>query len=165
MENNIGAYIEARSLTLLQDAEVLISKIEKGGEKIQSLVNEVKARKRANPETTFVDVKDLLVEVKLEHYNNVFLDAEIKRTVTILGENFSILKAFDQGKSFTEEANKKLEHYLEMSRPVFVVNNGDVKPADEETHNSILAKISETSEDDKEMEKFFNGPNFSIGVE
>jgi uncharacterized protein YpuA (DUF1002 family) len=162
MENKILTYIEGRTLHLLEATEILASKVEKGGTRVQELVEEVKKRKRENPELTSKEVKPLLVDIQMEHYNNVLLDTEVKRNVTTIGENFFLLKTFDYKGSFTKEAENLLNKYYEMSKPIFIVEKNDVKVASEDIHQAILKKIVSTTDDEIKLDAFFKGPNFVL---
>lgn len=167
MENNqetqvnpAVAYIKGRVQQLLEDAGAITKKAIETQERMQELVASVVKAKASNAELKAADVKTSLADIQLSHYNASLLDTEMRRIVTILGEDYTILKAVSETGDMPEEVKTILENYTVAAKAIYIIEKGVPRIAEDAVRDLVNKKIEDTTSNEEELERFFNGPNF-----
>ncbi len=163
-ESAVG-YIKGRMQNMLLEVEQLTKKIIETREEKKSLRESIISKKMNDSNLKASDVKEILVNIQQLHYTETLLDADIKRIVTILGENYTTLKAVKQVDDISEEAKEILENYTNAARSIFVIEDGVPKIAEEAIQKMIESKIESARDNTEQLESFFNSPNFQPTVE
>ncbi len=158
-------FIKGRIQQLLEDAEAVTKSFSENQERLKGMAEFIKAEKTKNTSLKAVDMRSNLVDFQMTHYNTALLDSEMKRIVTILGEDYTILKAMSETGDMVEEAKTILENYANASKAIFIIEKGVPRIAEEAVKNMVNDNIEKVASNEVQLEAFFNSPNFQPVVE
>lgn len=157
MENNqLENYLKGRVSDLLDRVKTFEKKILEDRENFAATRKKLQDYKRANPSSSYEEVKGDLASIQDLHYNSFLLENNLNLVVSNLVELSTLVSFFNVELDLDEEKKAALDTISSMNPNVFTVNDkGEIVITDDELSQTVKATLESKMNDPENLSEIY----------
>lgn len=126
----------------------------------KELGGKIAQKKAENPDLTYLDVKDELIDLQLTFMDNEMVRSNIQLFAIRLASLTSVATAMNIKLKLSPDDEMLLNNIKEGSKPFFTVKGDELVPLDKEYYDSIREEFLKRAKDERTMISNFEAIRF-----